>query len=68
MSNSYLSISKILNRYNFSRTTFFKIRKSGDFPYPVTPENCSPRWALDDLINWERSNYTSNSLKPLGDL
>ena len=59
MSNSYLSISKILNRYNFSRTTFFKLRKSGGFPNPVTPKHFSPRWSLDDLLNWEAKNNNS---------
>ena len=56
MSRNYLSINLILERYGFSRTTFFKIRKSGGFPNPITPKNCSPRWSVSDLIKWEQSN------------
>ncbi|WP_392352518.1 helix-turn-helix transcriptional regulator [Pseudoalteromonas rhizosphaerae] len=59
MSNSYLSISNILNRYGLSRTTFFKLRKSGYFPNPVTPKNFNPRWSLDDLLSWEAQNNNS---------
>ena len=61
MSNSYLSINKILERYGFSRTTFFKLRKNGYFPHPVTPKNFSPRWSLDDLLIWEAKNNNSQS-------
>lgn len=61
MPDKFLSINNILDRYGFSRTTFFKIRKSGDFPCSITPKNCSPRWALHDLLHWERKNYSSNN-------
>jgi predicted DNA-binding transcriptional regulator AlpA len=67
MSNSYLSINKILCRYGFSRTTFFKLRKSGGFPHPVTPKNFSPRWSLEDLLIWEAKNMHSQSPEFGGD-
>ncbi|WP_105174007.1 helix-turn-helix transcriptional regulator [Pseudoalteromonas sp. T1lg122] len=59
MSETYLSINKILKRYSFSRTTFFKLRKNGGFPHPVTPKNFSPRWSLEVLQNWENKNMHS---------
>jgi len=57
---NYLSINNILERYGFSRTTFFKIRKTGSFPNPITPKNYSPRWSVSDLLKWESNNTQSH--------
>jgi predicted DNA-binding transcriptional regulator AlpA len=52
----FLSITGLCTRYSIKRTACYLWRKKNNFPSPITPENCNPRWRLSDIEKWEAAN------------
>ena len=51
---TYLSDSKLAERYSSSRATIWRWVAQGKYPKPVKLSPGCTRWRLSDVIEWER--------------
>lgn len=62
--SEYLSGKQIQERYNIGPATFWRWKKEDStlgFPQPWFGEGVSARWALEDIIEWEKNNTKKQS-------
>ncbi|WP_150102077.1 helix-turn-helix transcriptional regulator [Shewanella halifaxensis] len=59
MTSEFISINGLCERYSIRRTACYVWRKKVNFPSPVTPANCHPRWRESDIMKWEELNFSS---------
>jgi predicted DNA-binding transcriptional regulator AlpA len=57
IATAFISIKGLCERYGIKRTAFYNWRKKKQFPSPVTPPNCNPRWRVSDVEQWENNNF-----------
>jgi predicted DNA-binding transcriptional regulator AlpA len=59
MTSEFISIKDLCARYSIQRTACYQWRKQVNFPSPITPPNCHPRWRSSDIKDWELSNKSN---------
>lgn len=51
-SEGFVRINQLLNFVPFSRTTVWRLTKTGEFPKPVRLSNAVTAWRIEDIRDW----------------